>query len=396
MKRPNILSYRSFALFSDDDGDTLWQGPPWRILRALILGISASLVGLLSLLVVIEIQDGSMLEEAVADTLPAAGWILMLFFALVLPILHNRVRIRAVDGTIERRFGRFPPYFTTKLPIDEFEGVRFWFDVDGGEPSLPVMRSEDLKTLGAMVTIELSHAKRRNIVTKLRAADAQWYYEEQLNYSQIFGLPVFLPGSSSAPRHFESIEELKAAAYQEIFNVDEQAPKSGGAVRCKQRNSTVTISFPYAAFDFVHSISHLPIVYGLFALAFITGMMIQEGPNVIVNNINAFIIAGSIVFAVAVLPSLVASSFRRHIIIDDKHISGGLKTSGERPRVAVNAIVGFCVGRRITRFSWRRGTFALWALTNDGAHPIAFGMSERTYSAVLNACKKACGSVLRP
>ncbi|GJL94776.1 MAG: hypothetical protein DHS20C05_11810 [Hyphococcus sp.] len=340
--------------------------------------------------------DGEPLKEAIIQALSDTKVLILAFAYFFLTILHNITRIQYKDGYIERRYGRFPPYFTKKIPIDEFDGVRFWFDADGGQPSMPLHAFGEDNKVGAMTTIELSHKKNKFNTTIFRVWYDQWLAEEQFKYAKDFNLPIFVPGAVDKLSRFDSVEALEQAAYDEIFDFDEVEIKKSTSVRYQKTKSKHKISFPYAPLDMFHSISSHPLFYGYIAFWFALISVFQDGFGIILNNTGAVLGALGAVASAVFIPTMLASEFRRRIVVDDEFIHAGLKIKGKRPRVPIDEIKGLCVGRRITRFSWHRGTFGLWAITIEGSYPIALGMSEKTYKGVLQASKKAISAILRP
>ena len=395
MKREKFLTPRFFVLFSKEEGDTLWDG--MTIKFSLFVG-SVLLLLALCLVVLIAsglVHDGEPLKEAIIQALVDTKVLLLFFAYFFLASLHGATRIRYADGYIERRYGRFPPFFTKKIPIDDFDGVRFWFDADGGQSSMPLQAFGDGNTFGAMTTIELSHKKNKFNTTIFRVWYDQWLAAEQFEYAKDFNLPIFVPGSVDKSSRFDAVEALEQATCDEISDFDEAEIEKCASVRYQETKSKHKISFPYAALDMLHSLSVMPLFYGYIALVVVVTLALQDGFGVILNNTGAVLGALGVVAAAVFIPTILASEFRRRIVVDNHFIHAGLKIKGKKLRVPIHEIKGLCVGRRITRFSWHRGTFGLWAITNEASYPIALGMSEKTYNGVLHASKKAISATLR-
>ena len=268
-----------------------------------------------------------------------------------------------------------------------------WMRIAAGRG--PKLLRKDKTQLAAMATIELVHPKQEKITTALRVFDDHSWDLAQLGYGHDFGLPLFVPGSTDGPKHFASEDEFHAAVRQEIFNVDEAAIAAVKHVRYKQkRNGNTSIRFPLAPFDLIHSLSYMPLYYGAIALIVVIINIFEGGFDFVLNNLNAFAFIASALAALVFIPPLIASSFTRRIDVNAAMIKGGVNINGKRPQVALNKIIGFSIGRRVTSVSHHRGTYALFALTEDGATPLAYGMTEETYGAVLNGCKKACREFL--
>ena len=393
MERENFSPGESFVLFSDEDGNDLWRGRSLKELRHATI-LTFVLPTLFALLIpVMLILQGVSVREAFGDW----AWLQLLLVgfsavtALMIAWQGEVVSFR--NGIITRRKGRFPPHFETTELASKFNGVRFWFDADGGIVSEKFLQNKHNGALGAYITVELSHAESEKTMVIFRGPHDSWYPEDQLYYAKKFGLPVFVPGAADYPRYIYDDDKLESEVFFESRRPDETPHLDNSTVQVEHiEKKGDVITYPYAPFDWVNTISVTYLLQVFIGVATIFGGRLYKNDwDIASSNAEIFLPLLFLVVVVTFGLSWTLTKMKRHVEVTDTHFAASFKAYRRQPRVRFDEIIGFCVGRRLTWASWQKGTYALWAIKSKGSVPIAIGMSEQTYWQVLNACK----SILR-
>ncbi len=161
-------------------------------------------------------------------------------------------------------------------------------------------------------------------------------------------------------------------------------------MRARRTNDGAGVEFAYAPFDLINApFNHVFVGIFFAALLPLIDQLLAEGASTFEGR-KAFYFSMLLIFSLLTLlaPPLLASRMRRRIELRDGVLTSSVKIEKSRPKVAISEIVGLCEGRQTTWASHVKGTWGLWALTQEACVPLAIGMDEPTYLAVSDAVKR--------
>lgn len=213
-----------------------------------------------------------------------------------------------------------------------------------------------------------------------------WFPDEQLKYARRLGLPAALPGDTNYSFSPNSAEELAASAHKFVFTAPVGRDHSRTSIR--QVGNRTEIAFPFAPFDPVNAIA----VHGLQVIVpVVIGIVVSLNKNdwqmteIEITAYSVTIILGYV--ALVLGAAYIASQFKSRLIIEGGEILSSVRPYGRQPRAKIEAIRGLCEGRRMRWPSWRNGIIGLWAITEHGSIPLAFGLDKATYEDLLVALR---------